>query len=74
MGSRNDSVWGPSNNQTPVTLPSYTKLDLNAEYKFKKDWLIQVRLANVTDKKYETAYGYNQLGRAGYLTLKWAPK
>lgn len=67
VGSRNDS-------NATVKLPSYTTLDLNAEYHFHKDWSLQARIANVTNKNYETAYGYNQLGRAGYLTLKWAPK
>ena len=73
VGSRNDqdySTW-PS---TPVKLARYTTLDLHAEYKLQKDWSVQARIANVTNKNYETAYGYNQLGRAGYLTLKWAPK
>lgn len=74
VGSRGDSAWDASYNQTPVTLPSYTTLDLHAEYKLQQDWSVQARIANVTNKNYETAYGYNQLGRAGYLTLKWAPK
>ena len=67
VGSRNDY-------SATVQLPSYTTLDLNAEYRIHKDWSVQARIANVTNKNYETAYGYNQLGRAGYLTLKWAPK
>ena len=71
VGSRNDLDYST---YTPVKLPSYTTLDLNAEYKLQKDWSVQARIANVTNKNYETAYGYNQLGRAGYLTLKWAPK
>lgn len=57
-----------------VKLPSYTTFDANINYKLNKDWSLQARIANLTDRKYETAYGYNQLGRAGYLTLKWAPK
>lgn len=71
VGSRNDFDWSA---YKAVKLPSYTTLDLNAEYHFHKDWSLQARIANVTNKNYETAYGYNQLGRAGYLTLKWAPK
>ena len=59
---------------TKVNLPSYTTLDAYAEYQFAKEWSVQARIANLTDKQYETAYGYNQRGRAGFLTLKWAPK
>ncbi len=55
-----------------VTQPSYTTLDLYAEYRINPEWSVQARVANVGNKHYETAYGFNQLGRAGYLTLKWA--
>jgi len=68
VGKRTDSVWGVGN----VDLKSYTTVDAYAEYQFAKDWALQARIANLTDQEYETAYGYNQRGRAGYLTLKWA--
>lgn len=55
-------------------LKSYATLDLFAEYKLRKDWSLLARISNLTNREYETAYGYNQRGRAGYLTLKWAPK
>lgn len=56
-----------------VALASYTTVDAYAEYQFAKDWSAQARIANLTDKNYETAYGYNQRGRAGFVTLKWTP-
>ncbi|MDM0103853.1 TonB-dependent receptor [Variovorax sp. J22R24] len=55
-------------------LDSYTTVDLYAEYRFAKEWFVQGRVANVGDVEYETAYGYNQPGRAFYLTLRWQPK
>lgn len=55
-----------------VTLAAYTTVDVHAEYQINPEWSVQARIANLTNKQYETAYGYNQLGRAGYLTLKWA--
>lgn len=55
-----------------VTLGAYTTVDVHAEYQINPEWSVQARIANLTNKQYETAYGYNQLGRAGYLTLKWA--
>lgn len=70
VGQRTDSVYGVGT----VDLKSYTTVDLYAEYQFAKDWAVQARVANLTDKVYETAYGYNQRGRAGFVTLKWTPR
>ncbi len=44
----------------------------NAQYQFTPEWSLQARIANLGNVRYETAYGFNQLGRAAYLTLKWA--
>lgn len=60
--------------QGSIDLGGYTTVDLQAEYQFAKDWAVQARLANATDKVYETAYGYNQRGRTGFVTLKWTPR
>lgn len=70
VGKRTDSVYGLGT----VDLKTYTTLDAYVEYQFVKDWSVQARVANLTDKQYETASGYNQRGRAGFLTLKWTPK
>ncbi len=55
-------------------LGAYTTVDLSADWQFSKDFGLQLKLNNVTDKVYETAYGYNQPGRGAYLTLRWQPK
>ncbi|MEJ7686481.1 MAG: TonB-dependent receptor [Variovorax sp.] len=55
-------------------LGNYTTVDLYAEYRLAKDWSLQARIANLNDTDYETAYGYNQRGRAAYLTVRWQPK
>ena len=57
-----------------LVLGSYTTVDLYAEYRFAKNWSAQGRVSNVGDKHYETAFGYNQQGRAFYLTLRWQPQ
>ncbi|MES3010457.1 MAG: TonB-dependent receptor [Pseudomonadota bacterium] len=62
-------------NNTPArALPSYVTLDLNAGYTLSKEWKLQASLNNLTDRTYETAYGYNQSGRTVYLTLRYTPK
>lgn len=71
VGSRKDTDFKPWP-AVPVTLPAYTTADVYAEYQFTPEWSLQARIANLGNVRYETAYGYNQLGRAGYLTLKWA--
>lgn len=55
-------------------LPGFGTLDLHARYALNKDWSLALRLNNLGDKFYETAYGYNQPGRAALLTLHWAPQ
>ncbi len=58
------------------TLPlgAFTTLDLAADYALSKAWTLQARVNNATDRTYETAYGYNQAGRAFYLTLRFQPQ
>lgn len=55
----------------PVKLGAYATLDLRADWKFARDWSLGLRVNNATDKVYETAYGYNQPRREGYLVLSW---
>lgn len=52
-------------------LAGYGTLDLSAEHALDQDWRIQFRLNNLANKQYETVYGYNQPGRAAYVTLRW---
>jgi vitamin B12 transporter len=62
------------NDANTVELPGYATLDTYVDYALNPDWSVQARLNNLGDKAYQTANGYNQPGRAGYLTLRWAPR
>jgi vitamin B12 transporter len=55
-------------------LDGYTTADLYADYKLNKDWKLQLKLNNLTNKQYETILGYNQPGRAVFVTLRYQPK
>ena len=55
-------------------LAGYTTADLYVDYVVNKEWKVQTRLNNVTGRQYETIYGYNQPGRAVYVTLRYQPK
>ena len=54
-------------------LGGFGTLDLRAEYRFADAWTVQAKLANVFDKRYETAEYYNQPGREWSLMLRFQP-
>lgn len=56
------------------TLGGYGTVDVYTQYALPKDWSVEGRLVNVGDKFYQTAYGFNQQGRAAYVTLRYLPK
>ena len=55
-------------------LGGFTTVDVFADWKFTPDWSLQAKVNNLTDRKYETAMGYDQAGRSLYVTLRWQPK
>jgi vitamin B12 transporter len=68
VGSRFDDV------KNTVALASYTTMDVFANYTLNKDLQLQAKINNLAGKVYETAAGYNQAGRAVYVTLRYALK
>lgn len=57
-----------------IELAPFATLDVYANYRINKEWLLQAKVNNVTDKTYELANGYNQPGRSVFLTFKYQPK
>jgi vitamin B12 transporter len=57
-----------------LRLAGFATLDLRADWSFDRAWSLGLRLNNLADKAYETAYGFNQPGREAYLTLRWAQR
>ncbi|MCK9200741.1 MAG: TonB-dependent vitamin B12 receptor [Gallionella sp.] len=55
-------------------LGGYGLLDVRAEYRVDADWLLQGRIENLLDKRYETAQYFNQPGRGLYFTLNYQPR
>ncbi len=51
----------------------FTTLDLRLDRRLDRDWVAGLRVNNLADKVYETAFGFNQPGRAFFATLRWAP-
>jgi vitamin B12 transporter len=55
-------------------LAGRTTADLYVDYVVNPEWKVQTKLNNLTNRQYETIYGYNQPGRAVYVTLGYRPK
>lgn len=55
-------------------LAGYGVLDLRADWHFTRDWSVGGRLNNVTNRDYETAWGYNQPGRQVFAVLSYSPR
>lgn len=51
-------------------MPSYTLVNLGADYQLTKNLNAYVQLNNVANKKYENILGYGQYGRNVYIGLK----
>jgi vitamin B12 transporter len=54
-----------------VTLGSYSLIDLLAQWDVGHGVQIFGRVENLLDKKYQTAYGYNQASLGGFIGLRW---
>ncbi|HSV68958.1 MAG TPA: TonB-dependent receptor [Methylibium sp.] len=62
------------NTANTLRLGGYGVLDLRADWALHRDWRLGLRLNNAGGKDYQTAYGYKQPGRDGYVTLRWSPR
>jgi vitamin B12 transporter len=68
VGSRFDDT------KNTQILDSYTTLDVFANYAISKDLSLQTKVNNLSNKSYETAYGFNQPGRSVFVTLRYVMK
>lgn len=55
-------------------LDGYTTADVYADYALSKNWKVQAKLNNLTNRQYETILGYNQPGRGVFVTLRYQPR
>jgi vitamin B12 transporter len=55
-------------------MAAYSTLDLYADWQVSKDWSLQAKVNNLTDRQYETSLRLQPAGRTVYLTLRWQPK
>ena len=57
-----------------LQLAGHATLDLRADWVLNRDWTLGARVNNLADRVYETAFGYNQPRRQGFLTLRYQPR
>jgi vitamin B12 transporter len=67
VGSRTENDYYSS---TTVNLPFYTKLNLALRWQVQKHLEIFARAENLTDERYQEAFGYPALGRGFYGGLR----
>ena len=54
-----------------VTLGRYATLDLHARWRVAKQWQLEAKLLNATDRQYEPVRDYQSLGRQAWLGLRF---
>ena len=52
-------------------LPGYTLVDARVRYAIDKRWSVELTAANLTDKRYESAVGYDAPRRSVFLNFKF---
>lgn len=71
VGKRIDSYYDENTwTSSRVKMPSYTLLNLGADYQLSKNLIVYAHLNNLFDKKYEHTVVYSQDGRNVYVGLK----
>jgi len=60
-----------ASNSEDTRMPGYALMDLRSEYRIDDAWRLQVKLANLFDRDYETTQTYEQPGRAVYFTVRY---
>ena len=66
-GDRPDTAGQPA-------LPAYALANVNLRYTLSPELALTARVDNLFDRRYQTAWGYNQPGIGAYVGLVWAQK
>jgi vitamin B12 transporter len=56
-----------------LRMGGFATLDLRADWRYDRAWILGLRVNNLAGKDYETAYGFEQPGREVFVTVRWAP-
>jgi len=70
IGDRIDTKFNPDFTTTDVQTGKYTVVNMTANYNLNKEVQVYGKVENLTDKKYQTVYGYATSPRAFYAGIK----
>ena len=70
VGSRTDIKYNPNYTTSDIETGKYTVIDFTANYDISKEIQLYGKIENLTDKYYQTVYGYATSPRAFSLGLK----
>ena len=70
VGSRKDVIFNPDFSTSDVQTGKYTVVNFTTDYQIAEAFKVYGKVVNVTDKYYQTAYGYATSPRAFSLGLK----
>jgi vitamin B12 transporter len=56
-----------------TVLPSYSIVNLRAQFAIDASWTLSGRIENLFDRNYELVHGYNTPGLSGFLEIVWQP-
>jgi vitamin B12 transporter len=62
------------NASNTTALAGYGLIDVRARMPINAEWSLALNLRNLSNKTYETAYGFNQAGRQVFLTVNYQGK
>lgn len=66
--------YDDTGNSTAKRMGGYTLVNVFAQYTIDPAWRLEIRGNNLTDKDYETVWGYGTARRNLYLGLRYQPK
>jgi len=70
VGSRTDIIFNPDFTKSDVETGKYTVVNFTADYQITKAFQVYGKIENLTDKAYQTVYGYATSPRAFYAGMR----
>lgn len=67
-----DGMFDDDDNTAAKRLSGVGLWHASVRYQVDRDWALALRVDNLTDRTYQTAWGYNQARRQWFLTLRYS--
>ena len=67
-----DGMFDDDDNTAAKRLGGVGLWHASVRYQVDRDWALALRVDNLTDRRYQTAWGYNQAARQWFLSLSYS--